>query len=78
MHFPLSLKGHTIRRLAKTELLIECKLTGTNKYGHKSLILLPALTILCLAPLNIPIRAVDNHAGEEYRIEPREGAIKPQ
>jgi hypothetical protein len=50
---------------------------GDKQVWHQSLILLPALTVLGPASLNIPIRAVDNHTGEEYGIEPWKWAIKP-
>src|SRR6266536_3903137 len=43
---------------------------------HQPLILLPALPILDLTPLNIPIRTMHNHASKEHRIKPGERTIK--
>lgn len=45
-----------------------------EKVGHFLLILLPCITILASAPLDIPHSTVDNHDHEEDRVKPGEWA----
>lgn len=62
----------------KTRTIVVSKLSRTRSedtYGNKqvrnqSRILIPISSILGLAPLDISVRSVNDHAGEEERVEP--------
>jgi hypothetical protein len=57
--------------------VVRVKTYRDEQIRHQLLILVPAFTILSPTPLNIPMRAVDDHAGEEQRVEPRKWAAEP-
>lgn len=49
---------------------------GYEQIRNLSLILLPRLAVLRLAPLHVPDGAVGDHACEEGRVEPGQGAVE--
>ena len=51
--------------------------THRNEYiWHSLLILLPRLAVSRSTPFNVPKRSVNDHAGEEHWVKPRERALK--
>jgi len=52
----------------------ETETHGNEQVGDLALVLEPGLTVLGATPLDITQSTVGDHAGEEERVEPREGA----
>lgn len=74
-----TLRTHTSHRRQRSVCIINTRqFTYRDKQVRNlSLVLPPGLAVLVPATLDITHRTVSDHAGEEQRIEPREGATEP-